>query len=190
MSVVTLKKKEVLYLDDKFFMVKSGKVLTKVIFENGAVVTNEICYKKGDILGNFFLLAEKDRFLPIELQIEVIALENEVILEQIDIIKEELMSSEESFKIINNLLQRVFIKFFYHLYDAKGYILSLLKLYQNKSGTINKNELYYKNFNMSKSQFYLTMNALKKEHYITKVGDIILLNSRKIDAYLTTFFNS
>ena len=71
-----------------------------------------------------------------------------------------------------------------------GYILSLLKLYQNKSGTINKNELNYKNFNMSKSQFYLTMNNLKSEHYITKVGDIILLNSRKIDLYLTTFFNS
>lgn len=190
MNIVTLKKKEVLYLDDRFFIVKSGKVLTKVIFENGAVVTNEICYKQDDILGNFFLLVEKGRFSPLELQIEAIALENDVILEQIDIKKEDLVSFDLGFKIINNLLQRVFIKFFYHLYDTKGYILSLLKLYQNKSGTINKNELNYKNFNMSKSQFYLTMNNLKSEHYITKVGDIILLNSRKIDLYLTTFFNS
>lgn len=90
-------------------------------------------------------------------------------------------------KIITQLIKKSTIKFLQNIYDPKGYILSVLKLYANDQGSIVKTEVSYENFNMSKSQYYLKLKELKEEKYIEEKNHLWKLNLEKIDNYLEMY---
>lgn len=186
MSIITLNKRDRYYLDGKFYIVKKGKAITRDILENGKVVTNENCLSSGEIIGNFFKLTNStDIYIP-EIEVEVEALEDNTILERLEFNPNQLKSHAFFSKIVDQLVKKSLIKFFYQLYDTQGYILAILKLYNNDNGFILKKDITYENFNISRSQFYLILAKLKKEKYVLEVNDSIYLNLKKIDLYLAS----
>ena len=184
MNIISLDKQQRYFLDGKFFLVKKGRIMARDILENGKIITNENYLVEGDLIGNFFtLLPKRDLFIP-EIEIEIKALEDNTILEEFKFSLEEIFCNVYLEKIVIQLIKKSIFKFFYQLYDTKGYILAILKLYLNNRNFILKNEIHYENFNISKSQFYLIYSKLKKENFITESNDKIFLNSDKINAYL------
>lgn len=186
MNMIFLNKNDRHYLDGKFYIIKKGKIITRDILENGKILTYENYLTSGEIIGNFFsFLTLKDIYIP-DIDIEVEALEDDTVLEEFNFNSNILTDDNFISKIITHLAKKTLIKFFYQLYDTQGYILSILKLYNNDTGFISKKEINYENFNISKSQFYLVLSKLKKEKYILDDSDGIYLNLKKIDTYLSS----
>ena len=181
-EVIFLKKNEKYYIDDKFFLIKKGKVVTRDILANGKVIANEYCLEEGEIIGNFFSFSNEKFEIP-EIHIEVDALEETELLE-FEFSKSEILSNQIFGKVLKQLVQRSVIKFLYQLYDTKGYIMAILKLYANDLGIIRKKEVNYENFNISRSQFYLLFLSMKKEGYLKENKEYINLDLEKIDNYL------
>lgn len=119
-----------------------------------------------------------------ETEIEVEALENGTILEEFHFTSKDILNNIYLEKLFFQLIKKNMIKFFYQLYDTKGYILAILKLYADDSGIILKDEISYENFNVSKSQFYLLYSKLKKEKFIQEENKKIYLNLDKIEDFL------
>jgi len=185
MNIISLNKTERYYLDGKFYIIKKGKIISRDILENGKILTYENYLTSGEVIGNFFrFLNIKDIYIP-DIDIEIEALENDTILEELNFDSNILTDDNFISKIITHLAKKTLIKFFYQLYDTQGYVMSILKLYNNDSGFISKKELNYENFNISKSQFYLIFSKLKKEKYILDDSEGIYLNLKKIDSYLS-----
>lgn len=186
MNRIILEKNDRHFLEGHFFVIKKGKIISREILETGKVITNENCIKEGEIVGNFFdILTKEDNLMP-EIEIEVEALEDNCILEEFKLPK-EIFNNVTFQKILYQVLKKSMIKFFYDLYDAKGYILIILKFYLNKEGYIPKKEIRYKNFNMSKSKFYLLYTKLKEEKFICERNTKIYINLDKTDKYLKQF---
>lgn len=185
-KIINVKKGEFYFLDDKFFIVKSGKVLARDILANGKAITNEHYYGEGEVVGNFFKFLKDDKLTIPKVDIEIEALEDSK-LEEFNFCQNKLVENVVFEKIITQLIKKSTIKFLENLYDAKGYILSILKLYANKHDEVEKAEISYENFNMSKSQYYLKLTELKKEKYIEEKGNKFQLNLKKIDNYLEEY---
>lgn len=184
MNIISLDKQQRYFLDGKFFLVKKGRIIARDILENGKIITNENYLIEGDLIGNFFtLLPRRDLFIP-EIEIEIEALENNTILEEFKFSSEEIFCNVYSEKVVIQLIKKSIFKFFYQLYDTKGYILAVLKLYPNNRTFISKKEIHYENFNISKSQFYLIYSKLKKENFIIESNNKIFLNLDKVNSYL------
>lgn len=188
-NTIVLNRHDRYYLDGKFYIVKKGKLISRDILETGKVITNENFLKKGEMIGNFFeFLPQNNMMLP-EIDIEVEALEDDTVLEEFNFCSKDIFQNIYFEKIIIQLIKKSMIKFFYQLYDTKGYIMAILKLYANGEGIIAKKEINYENFNISRSQFYLIYSKLKKEKYITEIGKKIQLNLTKIDDYLMSSYD-
>lgn len=181
---ITLNKKQVYFLDHKFFLLKKGKIISRYILENGKIISNESCIKAGEFIGNFFSFLPTDLYFVPDFEIEIEALEDNTILEEVDTDFFENLKNSPVEKIIIQLIRNTYIKYFQHLYNTKGYIMSVLKLYADTRKTIVKDEINHENFNVSRSLFYATYSKLKKENFITEKDKIIYLNSNKIDTYL------
>lgn len=166
-KVVRLNKKERHFLDGKFFLIKKEKVISREILESGKIISNENCLKEGEIVGDFFRFLPDNRILIPETEVEIEALEDNSVLEEFDF-SSEIILQNDSFKKIIQLIKKSIIKFFYQLYDTKGYILAVLKLYADSKGKIVKSEINYENFNVSRSQFYFIFSGLKKEKFISE----------------------
>lgn len=184
MNIISLDKQQRYFLDGKFFLVKKGRIIARDILENGKIITNENYLVEGDLIGNFFILLPKsDLFIP-EIEIEIEALEDNTILEEFKFFSETIFSNIYLEKVVIQLIKKSMFKFFYQLYNTKGYILAILKIYLNNRNFILKKEIHYENFNISKSQFYLIYSKLKKENFITESNNKIFLNLDKVNAYL------
>lgn len=187
MKKVVLQKYDKFFLEGNFFLVKKGKVISREVLETGKAVSNENYIKEGEIVGNFFnFLSEKEKLVP-EVEIEVEALENDTILEEFNLNTREIFNDKYIQKILDQLVKKSMIKFFYQIYDTKGYILIILKLCLNKEKYISKKEINYENFNISKSNFYLIYSKLKEEKFISERNNRIYLNVNKTDRYLKQF---
>lgn len=184
MRMVTLQKNQSYFLDEKFFIVKSGKIITRDILETGRIITNETYLSTGEIVGNFFKFLLISDFKIPDIEIEIVAIEDDTVLEELVITEQHLQQNPYLQKIIYFLLKKVLLKLLYQLYDTKGYLLAVLKLYKKTKKFIYRKDIHYENFNISKSQFYLTYNKLKKENYITEVNEKVYFNNKKIDKYL------
>ena len=180
MFKVYLQKKEMMFLEKKFFIVKKGKVIIKNILENGKIIVNENCVNKNEIIGNFLLLSLNNNFILPEVEIEVEALE-ESILEEICISKKDLLNNLVLKKVIDQLIKSYTINFLSYFYDTPKYFLILLKSYADSNGNISKKNIHYENFNISKSQFYLILSKLKKGNYLKEKNSEICLNLEKIE---------
>lgn len=185
MNTILLNQNDKYYLDGKFYIVKSGRIISRDILETGKIVTYENYLTSGEIIGNFFKFIKGNNFYIPDIDIEIEALENNTVLEEFEINYNNLSKDLFISKIIDSLVKKTLIKFFYQLYDKQGYILAVLKLYNNENGFISKKEINYENFNISKSQFYLILAKLKKEKYILEFNDSLYLNLKKIDSYLS-----
>lgn len=186
MNKVTLKKKEHFYLDNKLYIVKQGSVCVRTILENGTIIPKEGCYRKGEILINFFSFNNFDEINLPELDLEIMALEDNTILEEFHASLTSISKIPSFDKIFKQLLKENIFNFFYHLYDKKGYLLSILKIYSDSKGNLEKDKISYEHFNMSKSQFYSTLSLLKQENFLYEKNKKIILNNEKIQMY---FFN-
>lgn len=183
MLKVNLKQNEKLFLGNKFFIIKQGKVIEKKLLENGEIITNENYIKSGEIIGNFFLLTEIDYFQLPNIEIEIESLEP-VILEEIKISKEDISTNFILKKLFSQLIKQSIIKFLSHFYDTQRFILSLLKLNSDLNGIILKKNIKYENFNISKSQYYLLLSNMKKAKLFTEDNNKILLDLKKVEKYL------
>lgn len=183
MLKVDLSSNEKYYLDGRFFLITKGKVITKDILASGKIISNENCLREGELIGNFFNISSNSNLKLPEIDIEVEALE-ETTLEEFKFSKKEILNNTIFEKMLSQLIKKSIIKFLYQLYDSKGYILAILKLYANSNNEIPKKEISYENFNISKSQFYLIYSKLKKEKYVTEDKNIIKLDIEKINEYL------
>ncbi|MGL5209346.1 hypothetical protein [Cetobacterium sp.] len=183
MLKVDLRSNEKYYLDGRFFLITKGKVITKDILASGKIISNENCLREGELIGNFFNISSNSNLKLPEIDIEVEALE-ETTLEEFKFSKKEILNNTIFEKMLSQLIKKSIIKFLYQLYDSKGYILAILKLYANSNNEIPKKEISYENFNISKSQFYLIYSKLKKEKYVTEDKNIIKLDIEKINEYL------
>lgn len=184
--MIELNPHEKYYLDGKFFLITKGKVITKDILSNGKVISNENCLRKGEIVGNFFNFLKCEYLSVPEIDIEVEALEKTTLEEfkfsQLDIINNIIFE-----KMLSQLIKKSTIKFLYQLYDKKGYLLAILKLYADSNGKIYKKEINYENFNISKSQFYVLFSKLKEEKFFKEEEKEIFLDLKKIDTFLNLF---
>lgn len=184
--MIKLNPHEKYYLDGRFFLIKKGKVITKDILPNGKVISNENCLREGEIIGNFFNFLKCEYLSVPEIDIEVEALEKSILEEftfsQLDVVNNVIFE-----KMLSQLIKKSTIKFLYQLYDKKGYILAILKLYANSEGKIPKKEINYENFNISKSQFYALFSKLKQQHFFKEEKNEIILNIKKIDSFLNLF---
>lgn len=183
-KMVKLNKKERHFLDGKFFLIKKGKVISRDILESGKIISNENCLKAGEIVGDFFKFLPNTQILILETEVEIEALEDNSVLEEFDFCPDIIAQNDGLQKIILQLIKKNMIKFFYQLYDTKGYILAILKLYADNNGRILKSEINHENFNISRSQFYLLYSSLKKDKFISEEKKNIYLNVNKINEYL------
>lgn len=71
-------------LEDRVFILKEGKIITKSIMLNGKIISNNTCLKKGDVLFNWFNFFNEK--INLEVDIEVEALERTT-LEELTISK-------------------------------------------------------------------------------------------------------
>lgn len=186
--MIKLSPHEKFYLDDKFFLVKKGKVIAKDILANGKVISNENCLREGELIGNFFNFLNCDSISIPSIDIEVEALENSI-LEEFKFSEIDILNNIVFEKILSQLIKKSTIKFLSHLYDKKGYILAVLKLYANSKGIIPKKEIRYENFNIGRSQFYAIYSNLKEEKFLNEDKNIIYLNLDKINIFLDLFEN-
>lgn len=184
MKNIHLEKNQIYILGEKIYIIKSGKIITKDILETGKIIKNEIQLSAGEIVGNFFKFSLLSDFKISDMEIEIMAVEDKTVLEELPITKEYLQKNPYLQKIIYFLLKKVLLKIFYQLYDTKGYVLAVLKLLQKDKKFIYRKDIHYENFNISKSQFYFVYNALKKENYFVEVNDRVYFNKKKMDNYL------
>ena len=90
-------------------------------------------------------------------------------------------------QLFEHLIRENIFRLFYHLYDKKGYVLSVLKFYSNSEGVLLKDKISYEYFNISKSQFYSTISELKKDSFIFEKNKKLVLNLKKISTYLSNY---
>lgn len=190
MAKIVLGKKERYFLSNKLYLIINGSICAYDIFENGKVLPKETCFKKGEIIGNFFQYLPTDYFpLPLpDTEIEVVAMEDNTIIEEFSFEAKNISINLGLSKIIVQLLKENIFKLFYHLYDKKGYLLAILKFDADDKGMLLKEQIHYDNFLMSKSQFYNVYTILKEERYLKENGKNIQLNLKKIDKYLSESF--
>lgn len=188
-KLIKIKKGEYYFLDDKFFLVKKGRVLTRDILISGRAIPNEHFVKEGELVGNFFKFIKNDFSLLPELSIEIEALEDSY-LEEFNFSFNEILENEILEKILLQLVKKSILRSLEHIYDTKGYMLSVMKLYANAQNEINKKELNYKNFNIGKSQYYYILSKLKEDEYITDEKKVLRLDLVKIDNYLANYDES
>lgn len=184
---IILNKKNIYFIEKKFFILKKGKIVAKCILENGKIIAHENCIKSNEFIGNFFLFLPKNIFFIPKFEIEIEALEDNTVLEEINISFLESSADSPIKKILLQFIRSTYIRYFQHLYDTKGYILSILMLYADTNKKILKKLINHEIFNISRSSFYATYSELKKENFITEKNKIIYLNSNKIDTYLKSF---
>lgn len=190
MKSIGLSRGEKLIVDDKCFLVRKGKVITKDLLKNGKAIGHELFITKGEVIGNFFSAVERDETEPQEIiSIEVEALED---TELEEIIMKNCCFNEDPYlkKILLQLEKRTLMKYYQELFDTKGYILAVLKLHAGKKRELNKSEVRFDRFNnISRSQFYKLYSELREEHYFYEEDKkIIKLNSLKINKYLKKFW--
>lgn len=186
MRRIVLQKGDRLFLEDSFYQIIKGKLVLKDILKNGKVIITDYCAREGEIIGDYLQFSENKKILKPDIAVEVEALEK-TIIEEFEFSENELKKSRAFEKIMNQLLKNSMLKFMMHLYDKKGYLLLILKLYANSTGEILKKEVNYNNFNISKSQFYLIYSKLKDEGYLCERREKIYLNLNKIEEYLMLF---
>lgn len=187
-SNIVIKKGQYYFLEDKFFIIQKGKVIARDILANGKTVAHEHYFSEGEIIGNFFKFLKDDKLKVPSVEIEIEALKDSE-LEEFNFSKNILYENIMFEKVITQLIKKSTIKFLENIYNPKGYLLSILKLHANEKLEVEKTEISYENFNMSKSQYYLKLGELKKEGYVEENKNTFKLNLKKINGYLDMYEN-
>lgn len=173
--------------DDKIYYIYKGKILVRYIFSNGKVVNNEIYLEKGDMVGNFFKILKIYENIARDIAIEIEALEDtELNISNSQELIENLQN--DKFGILKNLVEQILkkqlINILHHKYDKKGYILATLLLHSSENGEIQNELLNHDRFNLSRSQFFLTMGELKKDYIVIKYKKGVKINREEAEKYL------
>ena len=94
----------------------------------------------------------------------------------------------DKFGILKNLVEQILkkqlINILHHKYDKKGYILATLLLHSSENGEIQNELLNHDRFNLSRSQFFLTMGELKKDYIVIKYKKGVKINREEAEKYL------
>lgn len=188
MSIITLKKRETICLDgSSLYTLEKGGVIVREIFSNGKVVNNECPIGKGELVGNLFEIFQIDNEHIRDIGIEIEALDDSV-LKKVDLENSIDGIKNDSTNLLGNMLRQILkknmITAFYHVYDKKGYILSVFRLYADSNGVIAKKSINPEIFNLSCSQFYTVLSEVKEEKLLVKCGNGYKLDIEGIDKYL------
>lgn len=188
MRRIILKKKERMIVEDRFFRIVSGKVNVCDIFANGKSFPKDGYLQAGDLIGNFFTYFHGDKIPYIEIEMEITALENNTIIEEIQINRDEINKNHRVKEILIQLIRENAFKLLQFSHDKKGYLLVALKYYANDIGKLAKEDIRYENYIISKSQFYSIYTQLKKEKFLEEKEEGVYLNLPKIDNYLKEYY--
>lgn len=190
MERVILKRKERYLLNGNFYKIIRGSVTAYDIFENGKSLPKDGCFKNGDFIGNFFgCFDQKDSLLFPETEVEIVALEDNTILENFTFSRKEIGNNIVLEQLILRLARENIFKLFQYLYDKKGYILAVLKFSANDRGYVVPDYVHPENFNMSRSQFYSLYTKLKNDRYVIETKNSVQLDLEKVQDYFLEFNN-
>lgn len=184
MKRIVLKRKERMIVEDKFFRVVSGKVNVCDIFANGKSFPKDGYLQAGDLIGNFFSYFHDDKIPSIEIEMEITALENNTVIEEIQLNREEINKNNKVKEMLIQLIRENAFKLLQFSHDKKGYLLVVLKYYANEKGKLSKEDIRHENYIISKSQFYSIYTQLKKEKFLEEKEEGIYLNLPKVESYL------
>lgn len=177
MEKITLFKGDSYYIDNnKSYILEKGALLTKILFTDDKLLSTKNILKKNDILINYLYVLNANLHIFKETVLKVEALEDTILLEY------EFELEKDYMNLISQLLTKVNHNSIQHIYGKKGYILySLCNL--SKDNKIDKNEVTYEYFNVSRSQFYVILSNLKNEEYIYEKDQTYVLNKNKINKF-------
>lgn len=181
MNEIILKKNQKKKIEDKFYIIEKGKILTKDIFLNDRYVSNESYLKTGDIVGNilnFYNLTDEKNINDTELEIKAL---EDTYLKEINFTLNDVDFVEN---IIYQLTKKVENRLLFHKYKKEEYVLSSMLSYSNNEGIINKNDITFEDFNLSRSQFYLILSKLKESKFFYIKDENYILNIEKIYDHL------
>ena len=111
--MIKLNPYEKFYLDEQFFLVKKGKIITKDILPNGKIISNENCLRGGEIIGNFFNFLKCESLNIPNIDIEIEALE-ETTLERLETFQLTTLNNSIFEKLLLHLIKKTTIKFLHH----------------------------------------------------------------------------
>ena len=187
MKEVRIKAKDSMILENKFYVIKKGKILVENIFPNGKVIANEHWLRTGEFVGDLLSYYHMKKIEVPDIELEIKALEDTV-LQEVDFDIEDIKNNKFMDKLLLSLMKIHIFQLLYHFYDTKGYILTLLKLYSDSNNVISKDEFNVEHFNISKSQYYNVFSKLKDKGYVKEEKKKIFLNVDKADEYLEGFY--
>lgn len=168
-------------LKGESFILKSGKLLTTSIFENGKIINNHTYLHAGEILFNWFDFYQEEDIPEIEIEVE--ALEDSI-LEKINFFENKHLHFYQT--ILLQLIKKSVLETQYYLYDTKGYILTILKKSSSSQGIISRKKIKAEHFNIGKTQFYKIYKEIKEEEFLLEKNGKLYLNLKKINDYLST----
>lgn len=186
---ITLKASNTLELKDGFFLIKTGRVFVRSIFENGKIIGHNLVFQEGDIVGDFLKLVPIDtKAFHLNIILEIIAIED-CEFEKIEIPNFPTNDKQANLyeKIIFQLVKKQALDIMYILLPKNLYIMAILTLMSQK-GIVNKKNINPENFNMSKSQFYNLYAKIKKEKIFTEKKEKIYLDLKEVANKLDNFF--
>lgn len=189
MKKITLKAGNYYQLDlDKVYYVIKGKLILREFLPNGKYIKNECPIESGEVIGNMLELIkiydlETNYLDNIGLEIELIEDTVLEVMSEADFLKQIYPEGKEQSimgSLLKSMLKKSVMRTYYHMNDKKTYILSVLKTYADSNGYIVKKSINYEIFNLSRSQFYVILNSLKKDKIIKKMDKYYKLDLDKV----------
>lgn len=169
--MITLKKGEVYYIENRCYIILKGKGVTKCIMPSGKTVVNESLLKSNDILYNFLFinndLIDEKKILK----------DGEVLFKAFEdsILKEVELNNQFKDKLASQSFHYYILKELQLAITSIEYLLITLKRY-SYNNSVDRTIILYDNFNISRSQFYLIIQRLKKDKLLIEEGDKYILN--------------
>ena len=171
MKTITLNKGEDFYIENKCYVIINGKGIIKYITPNGKTTVNESILKTNDILYNSLsisnsLINEYNFLKNIETLFKAF---------EITILKEIKFDKLLKDKLLLQISYYYTLKELHLIMTTTEYILITLKRY-SCNNIIDKTIILYDDFNISRSQFYLIIQNLKKENILIENNNNYILN--------------
>lgn len=171
MKTITLSKGKDFYIENKCYLILKGKGILKYVSSNGKTVVNESVLKKDDVLYNIIFIDnnfinEHNSLKEIETLFKAF---------EITILKEIELNKLYKERLLLQISYYYILKELHLLVTTTEYLLITLKRY-SYNNIIDKTVIIYDDFNISRSQFYLIIQSLKKNKLLIEKNNNYILN--------------
>ncbi|MGL5050870.1 MAG: hypothetical protein ACRCZR_05695 [Cetobacterium sp.] len=175
MKMIRLEKGESFYIENKCYVILEGRGIVKYILPDGKVIVNECILEKNNIAYNLLnlnldLINKTLLFKEAEGLFKAF---EETLVQEVEI------NYDLKKKLYNQLIESYILKEMNLMMTSVEYVLFTLKKY-SKNKYVCKEVISYDDFNLSRSQFYLVLQKLKKNRYlIERENGYILVKNPK-----------